>query len=484
MSAPTYTQSAAKRRHLARSLLVLLISGVVTAGLSTWAALASPEPARLVIAWSTGIAAALISIALALASWGMQNANFYRTRAEKADGATAKLADKTLPALVTRLRSGSSVDTALSEIDHPRNPTHQRILRTLGQEIGNGERSRAAAMLACANAAGRMQALSTNMLASLREMEERHDESVLGDLLELDHTTAQAGRLADSIAVLTGARSGRRWTKPIKMESILRGSVGRIAAYKRVRLHSTSTIAIVGYAAEGVMHALAELMDNATSFSPPSELAHVYVEEVHSGVVVTIEDGGLVMSEAAMKRAVHAVGSEPLDLTKLNGTRLGLAVVGCLARKHGLTVSFRPSSRGGTGVVVMIPRKLITQPRKQEEITLPSRSVGVTPRPAQLSSVPSGGTTTATGTLPRQDVATDTRTADTADRREPTVQNLPKRRRGETLAAAAPSLAAGPEDETTKKPAPSRPRPNAGARFGAFRQASRPSDGSQSDDAR
>ena len=149
------------------------------------------------------------------------------------------------------------------------------ILRTLGQEIGNGERSRAAAMLACANAAGRMQALSTNMLASLREMEERHDESVLGDLLELDHTTAQAGRLADSIAVLTGARSGRRWTKPIKMESILRGSVGRIAAYKRVRLHSTSTIAIVGYAAEGVMHALAELMDNATSFSPPVSYTHL-----------------------------------------------------------------------------------------------------------------------------------------------------------------------------------------------------------------
>ncbi|MCX2731847.1 ATP-binding protein [Saccharopolyspora sp. NFXS83] len=483
MSAPTHTQSAAKRRHLARALLVLLISGVVTAALSTWAAVASPDSATVLVAWSTGIAAALISIAFALASWGLQNATFYRTRAEKADGATAKLADETLPALVTRLRAGSSVDTALGEIDHPRNPTHQRILRALGQEIGQGERARAAAMLACANAAGRMQALSTNMLASLREMEERHDESVLGDLLELDHTTAQAGRLADSIAVLTGARSGRRWTKPIKMESILRGSVGRIAAYKRVRLHSTSTVAIVGYAAEGVMHALAELMDNATSFSPPSELAHVYVEEVHSGVIVTIEDGGLVMSEAAMKRAVHAVGTEPLDLTTLNGTRLGLAVVGCLARKHGLTVSFRPSSRGGTGVVVMIPRKLITQPRKQEEFTLPSRTVGAA-QPAQLSSVTSAGTATATGTLTRQDL--NEKPAAPAENSEATLQNLPKRRRGETLAAASPSLVSGSDDDNTQQqpPAPARPRPNAGARFGAFRQASRPSDGSQSDDAR
>ncbi|MFR9729537.1 ATP-binding protein [Saccharopolyspora sp. MS10] len=481
MSAPTHTQSAARRRHLARSLLVLLVSGIVTGGLSTWAALASPGSAQPLIAWSTGIAAGLVSIALAVASWGVQNAAFFRTRAEKAESATGKLADETLPALVTRLRAGSSVDTALSEMDHPRNPAHQRILRTLGQEISQGERARAAAMLACANAAGRMQALSTNMLASLREMEERHDESVLGDLLELDHTTAQAGRLADSIAVLTGARSGRRWTKPIKMESILRGAVGRIAAYKRVRLHSTSTVAIVGYAAEGVMHALAELMDNATSFSPPSELAHVYVEEVHSGIVVTIEDGGLVMGEAAMKRAVHAVGTEPLDLTTLNGTRLGLAVVGCLARKHGLTVSFRPSSRGGTGVVVMIPRKLITQPRQQEEFAVPTRGVGGG-QPAQLTSVGSGTTTSATGTLTRQD--TDRAAAEPASRSEATVQSLPKRRRGETLAATSPTLLSGSDEEPQQKPAPARPRPNAGARFGAFRQARRPSDGPQSDDAR
>lgn len=220
---------------------------------------------------------------------------------------------------------------------------------------------RAAAMSACANAAGRVQALSTSMLADLREMEDRHDEKTLGDLLKLDHATAQAGRLADSIAVLTGARSGRRWTKPIVMESILRGSVGRISAYQRVRIHSTSTAAIAGYAAEGVMHALAELMDNATSFSPPSEEVHVYVEEVQTGIVVTVEDGGLAMSPAALERAERAVSAETLDLTTLSGTRLGLAVVGCLARKHGLTVSFRPSSRGGTGVVVMIPRQLITQ---------------------------------------------------------------------------------------------------------------------------
>lgn len=491
MSPTTPTQSAAKRRHAARTLLVVLVSAVVTAGLCTWAALAVPDSASVLVAWSTGVAAVLLTAAAGLAAWGLQTASYYRTRAEKADGAAGKLADETLPALVTRLRSGSSVDTALAEIEYPRNPAFQRILRTLGQEIGHGERARAAAMLACANAAGRMQALSTGMLASLREMEDRHEESVLGDLLELDHTTAQAGRLADSIAVLTGARSGRRWTKPIVMESVLRGAVGRIAAYKRVRLHSTSTAAIVGYAAEGVMHALAEVMDNATSFSPPSELAHVYVEEVHSGIVVTVEDGGLVMSEAAMNRAVHAVGPEPLDLTTLNGTRLGLAVVGCLARKHGLTVSFRPSSRGGTGVIVMIPRKLVTQPRKQDELTVPTRSVGAVGNPQQAaqaaqSAQPAAAGSrppAATGTLTRDERPTTEQPA--AEGTEANVHDLPKRRRGETLAATSPALL---NDETESdgdatSELPKRPRPNPGDRFGAFRQASNRQPG-DSDDAR
>jgi Histidine kinase-, DNA gyrase B-, and HSP90-like ATPase len=300
-------------------------------------------------------------------------------------------------------------------------------------------------MSACANAAGRVQALATSMLADLREMENRHDEEVLGDLLKLDHSTAQAGRLADSIAVLTGARSGRRWTKPITMESIGRGAVGRISAYQRVRMHSTSTVAVAGYAAEGVMHALAELMDNATSFSPPSEEVHLYVEEVHAGVLITIEDAGLGMSQAALRRAEHAVSSEQLDLTTLSGTRLGLAVVGCLARKYGLTVSFRPSSRGGIGVIVMIPRRLITE---VNDVVEPPRTtplaVPAEPEPATVSA-------------PAE--------ADSADVPDGETGGLPKRRRGQTL-ASAPRPAAAPVAKT----ATSRPSDTA-ARFNTFRQA-------------
>jgi signal transduction histidine kinase len=393
------------------------------------------------------VAVVLLAVAVAVAVYGIQTSRQARIRLAVLDAEIRRLVDQTLPALANRLREGVSADTALAELPQPVDDAYRRIVQGLAGEIVRSERMRAAATSACANAAGRVQALTTSMLADLREMESRHGEEVLGDLLKLDHSTAQAGRLADSIAVLTGARSGRRWTKPIVMESIVRGAIGRINAYQRVRVHSTSIVAVVGYAAEGVMHALAELIDNATSFSPPAEEVHLYVEEVQAGVVITIEDGGLAMGPAALRRAERAVSAEPLDLTTLSGTRLGLAVVGCLARKHGLRVFFRPSSRGGTGVVVMIPRQLITDagqdsvsigpPRPVEELSLDA------PRPESVAlaeAVPAtGGTASA----------------------------LPKRPRGHTLAAASPAAEAAPGTRSGE------PRSDAGAKFGAFRQATR-----------
>ncbi|MGW4060579.1 ATP-binding protein [Amycolatopsis sp. NPDC004747] len=429
---------------MGRALFVLPVAIVLTGGACWWLAAGVSAADRTVVAWSGAVAAAVVCAAVTGLAYCAQLARHFRDRIAVVDAEAARLADETLPAVVRRVRDGASADTALAEVPASVGGAHRRLLETVAREIGRGERMRAATMAACANAAGRVQALATSMLADLREMEGRYDENVLGDLLELDHSTAQAGRLADSIAVLTGARSGRRWTKPIVMESILRGAMGRISAYQRVRTHSTSTVAVAGYAAEGVMHALAELMDNATSFSPPSEDVHVYVEEVHAGVVVTIEDSGLVMSAAALERAVRAVSAEPLDLTTLSGTRLGLAVVGCLARKHGLTVHFRPSARGGTGVVVMIPRTLISQPEPD--------APPATPSPAEVR------------TAPAKVPAAPVPPAESEVESE--LSGLPQRRRGQTLAAAPKPVPA-----PAASPAPA--RADAGAKFSAFHAAGR-----------
>jgi signal transduction histidine kinase len=433
-----------------RAGAALLATLAVAGAACAWVVVASPPAGRDLVVWFGATVVALLAVATAGAVYGVTRTRELHARVVATESGIDRLVDETMPALAGRLREGASADTALAEVSSDGAP-HHRILRTLATEVSRSERMRAAATSACANAAGRMQALATSMLADLREMENRHGEEVLGDLLKLDHSTAQAGRLADSIAVLTGARTGRRWTKPIVMESLLRGAVGRINAYQRVRVHSASSAAVVGYAAEGVMHALAELMDNAASFSPPTEDVHVFVEEVQAGVVVTIEDSGLVMSPAALSRAERAVSAEALDLTTMSGTRLGLAVVGRLARKHGLSVFFRPSSRGGTGVVVMIPRQLITQP-VVEPTAPPSQPVPAMAGAPRRSAIPA-----------EQEPGSG---APPATRGTPA--GLPKRKRGQAYAAAAST--------TPVRPSP-RPRSDAGARFGAFRQASRGNNG-------
>ncbi|MBF6351210.1 MULTISPECIES: sensor histidine kinase [Nocardia] len=340
------------------------------------------------------------------------------------------------------------------------------------------ERRRSAAIAALANASGRMQSMTTSMLAELQDLEHRYaDQAVLADLLKLDHATAQAGRLADSIAILSGARTGRRWAKPIVMERVLRAAIGRVGGYQRVRMRAIADIAIAGHAAEGVIHALSELVDNACRFSPPTTEVHIYAAEIPAGVVVTIEDSGLVMSETSLRRAQNTVSGtadETEGLSSLNGTRFGLAVVGRLARKHGLTVSYRPSAIGGTAAVVMIPRDLTARIEPPATPALPAgHSAGQSGLPPGLPTGagpfgPVSDTGSGYATVPGPvDGSADTgvyhrstgdpdRSPYTSGRHQvtqytsgqfpavipeisaTTTTALPKRRRGSTLAAAHP----------------------------------------------
>lgn len=465
--------------------LALLVSAAVTGSCCLWAVLVAPASVRTPLSWGAGAAALLLSVAVAVAVHARATTRLLRAHnaaeAQRFTSETSRLVSSSaadaqrFTAETARIKAAAAAENARitelaaaetarldDEVKRLTAQLHDEVER-LGARVARSETERSAAIAACANAAGRMQALATSMLADLREMEHRHSaEDILGDLLHLDHRTAQAGRLADSIAVLTGARSGRRWAKPIRMESILRGAMGRINGYQRVRLHSTSDVAIAGHAAEGVMHALAELLDNAANFSPPTAEVHVYVEEVPAGIVLTVEDSGLVMSDVQLRRAERAVSATDQDLTGLSGTRLGLAVVGRLARKHGLTVSFRPSARGGTGALMMLPQELITR----TPVTVPAPAPVVEPEPAHTpapaaepapadAETGSDSASETTGGLPRFGES-----------------GLPKRTRGRTLAAAESRNSANGAD-ATPRPRTSDPKEQA-ARFSSFRQAVRP----------
>ncbi|MFD8760065.1 ATP-binding protein [Streptomyces mirabilis] len=516
-----------ERPTLRASAPAPLLTAVAAAVAVVVAVSLAPDSARVPLAWGTGAAAVLLCVAVAVAARALQTAKLARRRLDTvAQDAGRLLQERARMAEEfnqerSRLAEESARDRArLADAD-----ARERALLTQGfeeerqrltTEIAEERRrfaelaeentrltermrragsDRAAAISATANAAGRMQALSTGMLADLRAMEEKHsDEEVLADLLHLDHRTAQAGRLADSVAVLAGARSGRRWARPIVMESILRGAMGRIGGYQRVRVHSASDAAVAGHAAEGVMHALAELLDNAANFSPPTAEVHVYVEEVPAGVIVSVEDSGLVMGDVQLRRAERAVSADAenaADLGGLTGTRLGLAVVGRLARKHGLKVSFRPSARGGTGVLVLIP---------QDILSLPSAPVPAAPAATEPQAKPAAATPSdedrplaeprpqasyaaarapedldpdpvPTHESPRHATTTDTPPNGTPTTGTPATGGLPKRRRGRTLAHAERSRAhltnqADPEPRTTDSKATA-------ARFSSFRQAVR-----------
>ncbi|MFE7130445.1 ATP-binding protein [Streptomyces sp. NPDC057638] len=426
----------------------------------------------------------------------------------------------TLPTAVAKLRDGASADTALGEIQLPADPRMRAMLDTLVRDYAFSERRAAVARGASAKVLSRVQAKAVSMLADLRDLQDRHSGEVFGDLLRLDHNTSQLGMLTDRLALLLDGRASRAWNKPIGMESILRGAVGRIAAYRRVRLHNASNAAVAGYAAEGVMHLLAELMDNAANFSPPIDEVHVYVEERTAGLVVTIEDSGLKMSDAAMRRAEEAVAGHFDDLATLQSTRLGLVVVGKLATKYNMGINFRPSSRGGTGVVVLFPPQLLHQqaPAETEPLTrrpvTAARDAGVThsfasgPVPGASDTMvgrasssvpgtpgaPGGPDATAGRGIPGVPGVPDTAESivtptarpaaarDVPPAREPlaergtsrvaTPNGLPVRPPGRTMAAAdrtRPTPPAGGERTAATAP----PAKNAGERFGAFHRSQR-----------
>ncbi|MFD3923454.1 ATP-binding protein [Streptomyces sp. NPDC058595] len=385
----------------------------------------------------------------------------------------------TLPTALGGLREGRGADTVLADLKRPSDPRLRVLTEAVVRDFAVSERRGSAAQAASAKALSRVQAKAVSMLADLREMQERHGEEVFGDLLKLDHNTSQLGLMTDRLALLMGGRASRAWNKPIAMESVLRGAVGRIAAYRRVRLHCSSTAAVAGFAAEGVMHLLAELMDNAANFSPPIDEVHVYVEERSAGIVVTIEDSGLKMADAAMRRAEESVSGRANDLASLQGTRLGLAVVGRLAAKYHLSVNFRPSSRGGTGVVVLFPPQLLAQ----------QRSAASDPRGRHAAPVPAARVTEPAVTPPSVPLPMPLPAALPSPARPgngprvATSGGLPVRPPGRTMAAAdrdrSPTDGAGDPGRPGNGPASGAlpPGRDAGSQFGAFHRARFPVDG-------
>ena len=212
------------------------------------------------------------------------------------------------------------------------------------------------------NLARRSQALLHRQLTLLDGMERRADQKgELENLFQLDHLATRMRRHAEGLVILSGRAAGRTWRSPVAVIDVVRGAGSEVEDYTRVRVLPMPKASLLGAAVADTIHLLAELIENATMFSPPESPVQVTGDVVAKGFVIEIEDRGLGMTPAALaeinKRLAH---SPDFDLT--DSARLGLFVVARLARRHEITVTLRTSPYGGTTAIVLLPAALIVDP--------------------------------------------------------------------------------------------------------------------------
>ncbi|MBP0448243.1 nitrate- and nitrite sensing domain-containing protein [Kitasatospora sp. RG8] len=312
-----------------------------------------------------------------------------------------ELAGRKLPATIRRLRAGEEVDID-AEVSAP---VHG------GDEIGQvhgalGTVQRAAVTAAVeraevlsgvsgvfVNLARRSQVLVHRQLTLLDAMERRtEDPAELADLFRLDHLTTRMRRHAEGLIILSGAAPGRAWRKPVPLLDVVRAAVSEVEEYARVEVHRFSHVAVTGQAVADLTHLVAELVENATGFSPPHTRVHIRGERVGNGYALEIEDRGLGMGPEVLAESNRRIAAaEQTDL--FDSDRLGLFVVSRLARRHGVRVSLQTSAYGGTTAVVLLPTVLLAGdgPRGRRERPSVVAELDVEPAVGGPTGRPTGG---------------------------------------------------------------------------------------------
>ncbi len=213
------------------------------------------------------------------------------------------------------------------------------------------------------NLARRNQSLLERQLELLDELERNeHDPAALDALFKLDHMATRMRRNAESLLVLSGAEQPRQWQQPIALLDVVRAAAAEIADFPRVELVGIDDdLAVSGRAVSDVAHLVAELLENATSFSPPDSAVVVSGAVTASGFVLAITDQGIGMPSDRIGEANRLLADPPLVGLALSRA-LGLHVVGSLAARDGITVELRPGAPTGLVALVTLPTSVL-EPR-------------------------------------------------------------------------------------------------------------------------
>ncbi|MFD0904117.1 sensor histidine kinase, partial [Actinomadura sediminis] len=320
---------------------------------------------RLALAGGLGLLAVIASIIVSITT-----ARALVRQLERLRNAALELAEQRLPGVVERLGHGEKVDVAaeapplqfgsdeIGQVGRAFNVVQETAIRTAVEqaELRRGIRD---VLLSLAR---RTQTLVHRQLTMLDTMERRRDIETkeLEELFRLDHLATRMRRNAENLIVLSGALPARGWRNPVPMVDVVRAAVGEVEDYTRVTVLPFGPIGLAGRAVGDVTHLLAELIENAVSFSPPDTVVQVGGHLVGNGFAIDIEDRGLGMTDEKLTEINQRI-ADPPDFNLQSSVQLGLFVVSKLAERYGLQVMLKRSAYGGTTAVVVIPSELIVE---------------------------------------------------------------------------------------------------------------------------
>ncbi|SDD07810.1 nitrate- and nitrite sensing domain-containing protein [Actinokineospora iranica] len=322
------------------------------------------------------------------------------TRLDQLKNDSLQLAHERLPSIVERLRQGERVDVGAEvppldygtdEIGQVADAFNTAQYTAIAAAVKESQ-AREGVNRVFLGIAHRHQGLVHRQLKILDKMErEEENPEHLDSLFQLDHLATRARRNAENLIILAGEQPGRQWRKPVRLLDILRAAVAETEQYVRVRVRQVPDVALQGVAVADTIHLVAELVDNAASFSPPRSQVEVYTSQVSGGVVVEIEDHGLGMTAEDREQANQMLAHPPeFDAMALRGeSRLGLFVVARLAARRAIRVELRESPYGGTVALVFVPSDIVA-----ETVEYVPESDTPSPRPRKPNDRPEPGTST------------------------------------------------------------------------------------------
>ena len=211
------------------------------------------------------------------------------------------------------------------------------------------------------NLSRRSQSLVERQIRLIDDLEQgEQDAERLANLFQMDHLATRMRRNSENLLVLAGHEVSRRWTQSVALVDVLRAAVSEIEQYERMTLNVQPGISVRGQAVNDVVHLIAELAENASSFSAADTPVKVSGHLLNSGgVLLDITDQGVGMGAEEMAHANWRLDNPPVVDVAVS-RRMGLFVVARLAARHGIRVRLRPASAGGLTALVWLPDEVIS----------------------------------------------------------------------------------------------------------------------------